>query len=291
MSQALTDVNLQFTDVTIESGNTLFVASGTVIRATGDCNISGDIMVQNGARGAGRGLPTAIEMTAALRPAQPGVGAAGGDSGVGDTTVVSTITAGLGGLALSFATVNNLVRPHLYGGGGGGSSAQGPAGDGGGYFALYCDGDIIIDSSAAIFADGQDSAAGGGGGGGGIIVLAATGSIDVEGSLSAVGGNGGTTSSTNAAGGGGGGGVLHFIAPVVSVTGVADVSGGLGGPVAGSGTITGTISGGGGGGGSCAGAGGGGGTVFTFEGTASGGQDGSDGAIRVTETDPTALIL
>lgn len=285
-------VNTQYENITVFSGATLFVPSGTVLRAQGNCNIQGTIQVATAARGATRSSGGVSEfIDATVRVAHPGIAQAGGNAQLSEyASDPGGVVAGFGGQGISIAMGHNVIRPNLFGGGGGGTSAFGEGGSGGGFFALYCQGDVEIGSSATISANGGNGAAGTGGGGGGVIVVASPSSVLIDGLLEAVGGNGGTNHSSSAAGGGGGGGIIHVISPAIQRNGAYSVIGGSGGSTANTGEVADSLVSGGGGGGSCGGNGGNGGVVFTT-GSASGGGNGTSGYTYETMADPTSLIL
>lgn len=292
VNTVLQTVNTQYENITVFSGATLFVPSGTVLRAQGNCNIQGTIQVATAARGATRssgGVGEFIDAT--VRVGHPGIAQAGGNAQLSEyASDPGGVVAGFGGEGISIAMGHNVIRPNLFGGGGGGTSAFGDGGSGGGFFALYCQGDVEIGSSATISANGANGAVGTGGGGGGIIVVASPSSVLVDGLLEAIGGNGGTHHSSSAAGGGGGGGIIHVISPAIQRNGAYSVIGGSGGISATTGVVSAALVSGGGGGGSCGGNGGHGGVVFTT-GSASGGLPGTSGYTYETMADPTSLIL
>ena len=290
----LQTVNTQYENIVVSAGATLIVPSGTILRATDDCDIQGTITVSTAAQGATRSSGAVGEfIDATVRVANSGIAQGGGNAQLSEQGADGGgVVPGYGGQGVSLAMGNTLVRPQLYGGGGGGTSAFGDGGDGGGFFSLYCQGDIVIGSTAIIEANGGDGASGTGGGGAGVVVVASSSSITLEGAIVAIGGDGGEPHSGAAAGGGGGGGVVHLIAPTIDVTGAYDVSGGTGGQNSTDAgvLVNDSLVAGGGGGGACGGNGGTGGVVFT-SGSSSGGSDGGSGYAYETETDPTSLLL
>ena len=209
------DSTLQFTTFTVSG--TLTVPSGTIIRATGNVTISGQIIVKsNPNAGAGIGATLATTSGSAAIVA-------------GGSGMASRLLAGL------------LVNPGVAGGGvGGGTSAY--AGAGGGTVLILAEGSITIGGSGAVRADGGNGGLGipsgsayyanGGGGGGGVVVLASRTSITNSGTLSAKGGTGanGYNDATIglSASGGGGGGIVNLIAPAVTA-GSTSVTGGAAG--------------------------------------------------------------
>jgi hypothetical protein len=209
------DSTLQFTTFTVSG--TLTVPSGTIIRATGNVTISGQIIVKsNPNAGAGIGATLATSSGSAAVVA-------------GGSGMASKLLAGL------------LVNPGVAGGGVGGG-LTGYAGAGGGTVLILAEGSITIGGGGAVRADGGNGNLGippassyyanGGGGGGGIVVLASKTSITNSGTLSAKGGNGAngydSLSIGLSASGGGGGGIINLIAPAVTV-GSTSVTGGAAG--------------------------------------------------------------
>jgi len=247
----------QFQNINITAGNTLTVGSGTTLRATGSCQISGNLVVQVGARGGSSVTPTSsttvpVRVSAnygkAFRPASPG----------GYGTNSASIQGGFGATNVQAAEARTLVRLT--------DTAFGAGGEAG---------------------DNGSGGSGGGGGAGGLIVLASETSISNLGAVSADGGFGGPSSASIGAGGGGGGGVVHFIAPQVTlgtVSVVGESAGGTFNPVTNSPRF------GGSGGGGFGGNGGAGGNVSSAN-TALSANAGAAGQVFETEVDPSSLIL
>ncbi len=308
--------NLQFNNISIESGGMLQIPSGATVRCLGQFQNSGDVIIQSGAQHASH-LASPSEQVIPTTPSYFGNQAYTATSEVHETTGSSFPsiqgTAGNGahgtiGGVLSYKA-RTAIMPFPLGGGAGGNSL-GTGGEGGGFAAVLCQGAMI--NTNEIIANGQNAAStissligGGGGGGGGIIVLASKSSISNSGTIEAFGGNGSPAASAIinghatswAPGGGGGGGIIHLLAPSISSTGLLDVSAGIAGASASaasypSATIMTAI--GGGGGGSCYGAGGNGGTTtgdtstkgFVF----SSAQSGGSGLTLQTLVDPTSLF-
>jgi hypothetical protein len=235
--------DIQCTNFSVSSGQTLTVPSGTIIRATGTVSIAGEIAVQ----------------VSISTQSYQGIGPAAFQ---GSNNTIS-YDGSAGGLALPVLTLRKIVHPGPFGGGAGTQIAplnyiaSGTTyGLGGGSIAIYAAGAITV--SGSIHADGggpgiDPAGNSDGGGAGGIIVLASKASINNTGTLSAIGGQGAAgyaeANETIAQGGGGGGGIIHLLSPSNS----AGTTHGTGG-AAGSGT-TGTGYGGGGGG-ACGGNGG-----------------------------------
>lgn len=278
----------QFQNINITAGNTLTVGSGTTLRATGSCQISGNLVVQVGARGGSSVTPTSsttvpVRVPAnygkAFRPASPG----------GYGTNSSSIQGGFGATSVQANEARTLVRlTDTAFGAGGEAGDNGSGGSGGGGVALYCRQGITINVGGSITADGANApASGGGGGAGGLIVLASETSISNLGAVSANGGFGGPSSANIGAGGGGGGGVVHFIAPQVALGTVSVVGEAAGGTFN---SVTNSPRTGGSGGGAFGGSGGAGGSVSSTN-TALAANAGSAGQVFETEVDPSSLIL
>ncbi|RMG39274.1 MAG: hypothetical protein D6719_13715 [Candidatus Dadabacteria bacterium] len=279
--------NYQFVDFTVNSGVTLTVRSGTIIRCSGTFTNNGTITVDTGANGGFTYNVNGSAVSLAANEPQPGHARRAAQNGeIGDNSL--TRKGGKGGNGLTVEAASQLLAPGLYGGGGGGADGAGLqniGSAGGGSFTVLAKQGIV--NAGTISADGQTLF--GGGGGGGIIILASKNSIDNTGAITAKGGNGDNSSSNQGAGGGGGGGIVHLLAPVISDTGTINVSGGLAGTAGAAGSVTANPRTGGGGGGGCGGSGGAGGQVNTAgdPGTAA---NGGDGYIFKTAADPTALF-
>jgi hypothetical protein len=299
--------NLQFTDVTVNSGVTLTVPSGTVIRCTGTFTNNGMVVVQTGAQGA------FVTTSVILGTARGGVHVEG-ESGIsvraaqsgefGDDT--GDLRAGVGGQGLTTEQARTILTPGVKAGGGGGAggsdfvlvSSFNGGSAGGGSLVVLCQG--ALTNNGTITADGDDSIfnfggppiiSGGGGGGGGVVVLASKTSTTnaATGTIQARGGAGQDSDTNEGPAGGGGGGIVHLLAPVVSALGAADVTGGTAGVQGAAASVTVSPRGGGGGGGGSGGTGGGGGGVDMGDnpGAATAGQD---GFVLTTTADPSALF-
>ena len=202
--------DLQCTNFTVASGQTLTVPTGTLIHVTGTVSIAGTIVVQPGGA---EGLST-------------------GQSVFGTT-----------GTALPVLAQRKILNPGPFGGSDSGTPTPADVtaqnGLGGGSIAIYAGGAITI--SGSIQANGTSGTYSSnengdvGGGGGGIIILVSGASIDNTGTLEANGGSGAPLDVTDAsvAGGGGGGGIIHLLAPSITA-GTTQVNGGA----AGTGTYT-----------------------------------------------------
>lgn len=283
------DENTQYTDFIVEEGVTLHVPSGLVIRCTGSFVNRGIIEVSDSSNGGYQGLVGAGAL-GGRRP--PGQGVARGVAMTGDLGDSSaTRVGGSGGTGLGLEqAARQLLHPGHQGGGGGAGRANAfsvTAGRGGGTLTVIAK--EGISNEGLIRALPGLAGEGGGGGGGGIVILASRTKVMHTGQIVVPGGKGGRSDATGGGGGGGGGGLVHFLAPVVEVTGNVDVSGGEGGTVGPAGSVTAAWRQGGGGGGGSGRSGGIGGAVSPSgdPGTPS---DGSDGHVLVTEVDPSSLF-
>jgi len=197
--------DVQCTTFSVSGGVTLYVPSGTVIRAIDAVAISGTIVVEPGG---GQGL----------------------------YAFQASVTSLSGSVALPSSVLQKLSNPGIFGGGDGAMElGDGTAGYGGGSLVILAGGSISI--SGSIDANGSagadESVNGGnasGGGAGGILILASKVSIDSTGSLSAAGGVGGPANASNDHdnGGGGGGGLIHLFSPS-NTPGSTNVTGGAAG--------------------------------------------------------------
>jgi len=273
--------NLQFNNLTINTGVTLTVSQGGIIRCSGSFINNGTLQAgRGGAGGVGSGS-TGTGLTANADPGISRRAAVAGAMG-SDTAPVYGGNGGLG-VTESEAMMILDVQP---GGGGGGCSLLDNGADGGGGVLVLAKTSIV--NAGTILADGYDAVyAGAGGGGGGIVILASPGSVANTGLISAAGGKGIGSTSDRGAGGGGGGGIVHFMSPVLDTSsGTVDVGGGPGGT---GGTASYSFRAGGGGGGASGGDGGWGGAVYNAPAnTAVDGGDGYAGYTIESLTDPTA---
>ncbi len=303
---ATAPTNPQFTDVTVNSGVTLTVPSGTVIRCTGTFANNGMIVVQTGGAGAffsstplfGNtfgGVHVAGEAGVSRRAAQSGA--------FGDAS--EDRRGGVGGLGLTAEQARTILHPGMKAGGGGGAGGSdtflgtfNTGSDGGGSLVVLCQG--AVTNNGTITADGDDSTfelngmtiiGGGGGGGGGVVVLASKTQVTngATGTIFARGGAGQDSDTNEGPSGGGGGGIIHLLAPTVSEPGAEDVAGGAAGAQGAAASVTTDPRGGGGGGGGSGGNGGAGGGVTTAD-TPGAASAGGDGFVVTTTADPTALF-
>lgn len=152
-------------------------------------------------------------------------GGLGGNGWPGAGTCGTPASGGIGGIPLSYSSLENKV--YMGGGGGGGQQNNGNStrgGHGGGVIVLRAN-NIEVDCSGSygFYANGQDAldapgndAAGGGGAGGTILLDINTFSLGCNLVIEADGGNGGNVNYNIAHGGGGGGGegiILFKLAP------------------------------------------------------------------------------
>ena len=165
--------NPQYTDFTVAAGNTLTVASGTIIRCTGTFANYGTVKVQPGLRShphfAENGYPVVS-------------GESSGDEAAG----------GEGGKALSAGAARMLLAPGLLRGGNGQKEDHESGGEGGGTLMILCRDLVLNASSGAITADGEAATVDArGGGGGGLVLLASGETVRNEGRIQANGATGG----------------------------------------------------------------------------------------------------
>lgn len=281
-----TNFNLQFTNITIEAGSSLFVPSGTVLRCTGS-------FVNNGLMAVGNVVSTSSSKVSAVTDwevSSPGGASVGGSiAGTGEIGDASQIRGGgLPGFGMDPLDARGLLMPGPVGGGGGGGSHQKEGGAGGGTLVVLAQGAITNGSSATLVAFGGAAVAGSGGGGGGIIILASPASITNSGQIRVSGGNGGSGGFFDGVGGGGGGGIVHMLSPTIT-PGTVTADGGNPGIPGGAGSVSINPHSGGGGGGACGGDGGSGGQVNTA-GTPGPGNPGLAGYLLQTQVDPTSLF-
>ena len=278
-NETFDDQNPQYRNFTIDPGATLTVPSGTVIRVSQTFLNQGTIIVAQPSAD----LPRFASNGKIMDSESGGDEAPGGD----------------GGAIMPPGIIKQLLRLTNVGAGLGYRERLDAGGLGGGTFTVLAG--QTIDNSGIIRANGTNaSGAYRGGGGGGFIILAALEIVDSSGSIEAIGGNGGTFQATDpttftgyGSGGGGGGGIIHLIAPAINISGSTSVLGGNGGPAAPAASITGITYYGGGGGGGSGGGGGQGGTVNPANignNSATAGQNGANGVVIQTLTDPTSLF-
>lgn len=282
------DINTMYTDFTVNSGITLTVSSGTVIRCTGRFLNNGIIEVSPAAAG-GALFSTGSAEIPAQRSPHPGI--TPGEAGNGQSGPNGANEAGgQGGASISLAAARQLRFPGEAAGGGGGSAGADRGRTGGGSLVVLCR--DTITNNGSITANGTEltSLSGGGGGGGVVILASATGiTLSTGSTVSAQGGDGGNTKPPAAASGGGGGGIVHLLAPSVTTTsGTINISGGLGGTSAGGVNTTPRFAGGGGGG--SGGEGGQGASLTAANFTSPAGGNGENGLSIVSELDPTPLF-
>lgn len=298
-SETYSDATAMYTDVVINSGVTLIVPSGTVIRCTGSFVNNGTILVGNtGAAGVEVGTlaegglffnaDTSGVMPATVQ-AHPGISARAAMMPEVGTNGTSR-TPGLGGIGLSEFSARLIRYPGPFAGGAGAGGVVQAGPSGGGSLVVLCGGSIV--NNGAIKADAINAGTGVGGGGGGVIILASQTSVTSTSgsSLLARGGNGGISNSQSAVSGGGGGGIIHLMSPSINTVGATiSVAGGAAGTSSGA-SITANPSTGGGGGGACGGNGGNGASVDVFNSGGVGATAGSTGHALTSLLDPTSLF-
>lgn len=282
-----TNGNYQFTNVTISSGATLTVQSGTIIRCTGTFLNQGTISVETGALGGhNRTAFSSDILYPAMAPAVAGISLSipmAGELGGG----TNTRFGGNGAQGLTSARARAILHPGNLGGGGGATVNSGSSGGGAGGGSFIVLAETAISNEGTITADGLAGDVGAGGGGGGVVILASPSSISQTGTINARGGAGGGSSSYNGNGGGGGGGLVHLLSPSITLSGAIALTGGLGNTSATA--ASNPIRAGGSGGGACAGGGGSGGNVYSSNSVEDGGN-GSVGLSITTVADPTSLF-
>lgn len=296
LQDVVADGNLQFTTVTINSGGTLVVPSGTVIRCSESFTNNGSIMVDNGASpGELSVISPTVQVIPRSQAAHPGFTSTHA-RGPGATQSATGWEAG-GATGLS-DRARWMLQPGPNGGGGGFSGPWGGGASGGGALTVLARQGIT--NTGSIQAEGQDAGSNGasGGGGGFVILASATAIFHAAPATISVHGGGGAAAGDSAVvgvlpeytagpGGGGGGGCVHLLAPAVTNAGAVDVAGGAAGL---SQTVTlRTLRVGGAGGGASCGSGGGGGRISgsTTPGAA---EAGTTGRLFVTVADPTAMF-
>lgn len=218
-----------FTTVTIPSGVTVTFKRNSkntpiTILASGDVLINGTISV-NGSDGSG------------IVPGQGGSGGfMGGYAGVNNME-------GRRGEGPGPGTGGKPYTTNTYyggGGGGGGFGAAGATGGSGSTGVSAAGGSAYGNASLLPLIGGSGGGGGGGnnsykggagGGGGGAIVIASSGTITVNGTVTANGGKGGNSESSPGGGGGGGGsgGAVRLISTTLAGTGTVKATGGSGG--------------------------------------------------------------
>jgi hypothetical protein len=292
VSELMTEPLVQFVNLTISSGATLTVPTGTVIRCSGAFRNNGSIQILPEALG---GVMDASSTTTLTVPshASPGAAlvasvAASGEYGVSAVRLYG----GRGGSSFSDPVLRTLVRLSVFGGGAGGAGRDSTGGAGGGTLTVIAGGEIV--NNGVLSANGANGIPGAGGGGGGAVVLASKVSIANTGVIQVNGGAGGNSKLNSAAGGGGGGGLVHLIAPAVSVSpGSIQAKGGQAGTTTVAVNASPRAAGGGGG----AGVGAGGGFGCSVSSAASGSLqsdchdgEGAENMPLVTIADPTSFF-
>lgn len=292
-SVTLSNENLQATNITINSGSTLYVPSGTVLRCTGTFTNNGTIDVgQHALGGVASNASVTVHGTApSIVPAAAGASLNHASQGAFGTNG-NTLAGGLAGHGFTWnsaAAPRQMYRLGPNGGGGGGSGITVTGGGaGGGTLTVLCSGAVI--NNGTILAQGDNGDVGSGGGAGGIVILASKTSVtnSAAGVINVSGGAGGVSNANNGAGGGGGGGMVRMISVAApSNSGTVTATGGIAGSNAIS--VTGSPRIAGAGGGSCYGGGGGGSSVSAGN-VSSGNAAGEDGALLTDTVDPTSLF-
>lgn len=287
------DGNIQFSSLTVPAGRQLIVASGTILRVTGDVTINGIISVSL------QGLPGKFYAnTSSFSPVPvyqpPSIGIASAPAVIGQIgTSSADRLGGLPGFAKFLPEGLQSFSDTLLLGGGGGAPGHidAFAGFGGGSLMIVAGGTVTIASGGGIQADAftNELNNGSGGGGGGIVAIAAKTAIVQAGTIWARGSDGNSAGAYAASGGGGGGGLILLASPTITTTGANLVNGGSGGQSALAGTITQSPRIGGGGGGASVGNGGIG-AAAKIDGSSTSADDGGEGKVYKLAVDPTALL-
>ncbi len=275
----LNDSNPQYQNFVINSGVTLTVPSGTIIRCRESFINNGTLQVLSAARNSTKY-------------------AENGGPPTSEPSATDAVAGGLGGNQISEGLAKSLLKPGLANAGDGNDvGATQSSGFGGGTIVIMAA--ESASNAGLIVADGDNGTAlSSGGGAGGLIIIASKEEVDNSGSLRAAGGNGASYQPDNgsaayAAGGGGGGGIVHLFATQVNNSGTTNVTGGNGGSAGAAGSLTAILKYGGRGGGGSGGDGGDGGTANpgnAANGSCSAGMDGGTGKVFVTQADPTAFL-
>lgn len=289
--ETLSGTNFQFTDFIVNSGVTLTVESGTVIRCSGSFTNNGTIAVSRSSfSGSDRVVTNADTASAAGINAHPGVSKRGAGDGEAGTNS-STRDYGMGGRGLTELQARALRYPGAAASGGGGKALPGGsvAVEGGGSLVVLCRSNVV--NNGLIRANGQSSTSSGGGGAGGVIILASKTAVTnlAAGQINADGGSGAPSGVSRGASGGGGGGIVHLLAPAASNLGAITVLGGSRGAAGGAGSVSAAVRSGGAGGGACGGNGGDGGSV-SAAGNPGSAEAGQAGHVLLSEIDPTGTF-
>lgn len=267
-------LNFQYSSITVNSGVTFTVPSGTKLHCSGNVSISGTINVA---------------------AASNTFKATNGERGIAHNMAVFSDNTFIP-QAVRAAAIPSYINIPVFGGGSGAGGVAGNnvGGGGGGSFAIYAKGTLTIAAAGIINANGANGMSldagnnsGAGGGGGGLVVLLSKGAMSVAGTINARGGNGSdaitVSGSYRAGGGGGGGGLVCLVAASApAIAGSLNVNGGTAGANTVAGTSTGSF---GGNGGASGGNGGVGGVAATTNATA-----GSAGVTKtIVSTNPENL--
>jgi hypothetical protein len=282
------DGNSQFVSLTVATGATLYIPSGTTIHCTGTFDCEGSIVVEpSGAFNPAPPAANFVDLSTVPNNGQFISPPASLQGTVAQGPPIQAAAIASGGQSLPSEEVAALLHPPTGGGGGAGNGTPFVVsrfgGAGGGTLTVLAAGAITVNGTIA--ANGWNGDVSCGGGGGGVIILASSTSCTAGPSsvLDVAGGAGGAYDSSNnaASGGGGGGGLVRLLAPVIGSTGTINTQAGAAGNNTGSNvnTVQGAA------GGDSIGGGGSGG-LQTQSGTA-----GEAGASLQTRTDPTALFL
>jgi hypothetical protein len=288
-------ISHQYTDFTVNAGQTLSVPSGTTIRCTGSFTNHGTIVVSTGSFG-GQSIGLSASAESGLARRSPTTAA----NGQAQSGVVAGVE-GRGSISTFLARWN--LEPGFYGGGGGAASGAANGGGGGGTLVILAQAAVVNSATGVIVADGQSFQSGGGAGG--VVILASRAGVTNAGVVNARGGAGQDAADLGggltfvSACGGGGGGIVRILSPANTLNGTVSVAGGASGAaLLEQLTVTTATVLGGGGGGACFGDGGNGGaSSFVVDVLPIGSVNllaptlpAQDGFFEATIIDPTALF-
>lgn len=185
----------------LASGNVTIAGTINLNGKPGDANANGGLGGPGGLNGGAGGYGFDQSFSGVS-----GDGPGGGGGGFGNTTTSSPGSGGGGG----YGVAGNV----------GGGTSPGPAGPKYGAVTIL----PLIGGSGGGGGGTTNGARGAaGGGGGGVILIASSGTININGTMNALGGSG---ANGGAPGGGGSGGAIRLIANTVSGTGALNVTGG-----------------------------------------------------------------
>ena len=190
------------------------VGAGTILNLTGDFYLDETSHISADGQGFGPGDGPQPGEAGSNSSGTPGSGGAGGGhGGAGGDGEIGAGNPKPGG---GQENILNSINPRTLGSGGGVSGDGNSGGYGGGALAIKTDletGSINIDGKiTANGTSGEAASSGGGGGAGGSIYFEGCDvNVGTTGSVEATGGDGGTDTSSSIDGGGGGGGIISIL--------------------------------------------------------------------------------